>query len=159
MSNDPSVQSLDDYRRDVALFRHSVIADLIHLEPGFRGIYALLTAKSKQEHTIPGSLRRHVASETIRGWLRAYRRGGFDALVPRVRADQGASRSIPPEVVDLLCQMKDDGPELSVPLLIKQARAEHNGDDQRQLHHSMGHDRNVSLDQRIMKKTAMIEKV
>lgn len=125
MSNDPSVQSLDDYRRDVALFRHSVIADLIHLEPGFRGIYALLTAKSKQEHTIPGSLRRHVASETIRGWLRAYRRGGFDALVPRVRADQGASRSIPPEVVDLLCQMKDDGPELSVPLLIKQARAEH----------------------------------
>src|SRR5690606_4798203 len=81
--------------------------------------------KAEQEFTIPGSLRRHVAAETMRGWLRAYRRGGFDALIPRVRADHGCARSIPPQVVDLLCQLKEDSPHLSIPSLIKIARTDH----------------------------------
>ena len=76
-----------------------------------------MTKKAEQEYTIPGSLRRRVAPETMRGWLRAYRRGGFDALVPRVRADEGSSRSLPAQMVDLLCQMKDDAPELSLPIM------------------------------------------
>lgn len=115
----------DERRREVALFRYGIIADLVHLEPHHRGLYALLAKKAEQDFTIPGSLRRHVALETMRGWLRAYRRGGFDALVPRVRVDHGAARSIPSHVVDLLCQMKEDTPNLSVPLLLKTARSEH----------------------------------
>lgn len=115
----------DERRRETALFRYGVIADLVQLEPNHRGLYELLTKKAQQEYTIPGSLRRHVAAETMRGWLRAYRRGGFDALVPRVRADHGSTRSIPANVIDLLCQMKEDTPALSIPLLIKSARAEH----------------------------------
>jgi putative transposase len=116
---------LDERRREIALFRYGVIADLVQLEPHQRGLYDRLKKKAEKEYTIPGSLRRRVAAETIRGWLRAYRRGGFDALVPHVRADQGCSRSIPPCAVDLLCQMKEDAPELSIPLLIKKARTEH----------------------------------
>lgn len=116
---------IDERRREIALFRYGVIADLVHLEPHHRGLYALLAKKAEHDYTIPGSLRRHVAPETLRGWLRAYRRGGFDALVPRVRADQGSTRSIPTHVVDLLCQMKEDSPDLSIPALIKLARAEH----------------------------------
>jgi putative transposase len=54
-----------------------------------------------------------------------YRRGGFDALVPRPRADQGSTRSIPAAVVDLLCQLKDDEPALTIPLLIKRVREQH----------------------------------
>lgn len=124
-SNDPKALDTDERRREVALFRYGVIADLVHLEPHHRGLYALLVKKGEQEFNIPGSLRRRVAPETMRGWLRAYRRGGFDALVPRVRADQGCARSIPPHVVDLLCQMKEDTPELSIPSLLKAARAQH----------------------------------
>lgn len=124
-SNDPKALDTDERRREVALFRYGVIADLVHLEPHHRGLYALLTKKAQQDFTIPGSLRRHVAPETMRGWLRAYRRGGFDALVPRVRADHGCARSISPHVVDLLCQMKEDSPELSIPSLLRAARAQH----------------------------------
>lgn len=123
--NDPKALDIDERRREIALFRYGVIADLVHLEPHHRGLYALLTKKAEQEFTIPGSLRRHVAPETMRGWLRAYRRGGFDALVPRIRADHGCARSIPAHVVDLLCQMKEDSPELSIPSLLKVARAQH----------------------------------
>ena len=115
----------DERRREVALFRYGVIADLVQLEPNHRGLYALLATKAKGDYTIPGSLRRHVAPETLRGWLRDYRRGGFDALVLRVRADHGSARTIPAHVVDLLCQLKDDTPGLSIPALLKRARAEY----------------------------------
>jgi transposase InsO family protein len=64
-----------------------------------------------------------VAAETIRDWLSAYRRGGFDALRPQVRRDQGRARAIPQEVADLLCQIKDERPALSVIAVIEQARA------------------------------------
>ncbi len=124
-SHDTPTPEIDERRREIALFRYGVIADLVHLEPHHRGLYALLAKKAELDYTIPGSLRRHVAPETMRGWLRAYRQGGFDALAPRVRADQGSTRSIPMHVVDLLCQMKEDSPELSIPALIKVARADH----------------------------------
>jgi putative transposase len=124
-SNDTQGPEADERRREVALFRYGIIADLVQLEPHHRGLYALLEKKAEQDYTIPGSLRRHVAPETMRGWLRAYRRGGFDALVPRVRADHGSTRSIPLHVVDLLCQMKEDSPELSIPGLLKVAREKH----------------------------------
>lgn len=117
--------SSDERRREIALFRYGVIADLLHLAPHHRGLYAKLEDKARQDYTIPGSLRRKVAAETIRGWLRDYREGGFEALLPRVRADQGSSRSIPPAVSDLLCQLKEDSPKLSIPLLIQLARTEH----------------------------------
>ena len=124
-SNDATATVLDERRREIALFRYGIIAELVQLEPHHRGLYALLAKKAEHEYTIPGSLRRHVALETMRGWLRDYRRGGFDALVPRVRKDEGAARSIPTHVVDLLCQMKEDAHELSIPALLKLARAQH----------------------------------
>ncbi|HEY1534463.1 MAG TPA: helix-turn-helix domain-containing protein, partial [Polyangiaceae bacterium] len=89
-TNETVLADVDEARREVALFRYGVIADLTHLEPHHRGLYALLKEKAEREYTIPGSLRRRVATETIRGWLRAYRSGGFDALVPRARSDQGS---------------------------------------------------------------------
>jgi hypothetical protein len=88
-SADPQAPEIDERRREVALFRYGVIAELVQWEPHHRGLYALLAKKAEQTYTIPGSLRRHVAPETMRGWLRDHRRGGFDALAPRVRADQG----------------------------------------------------------------------
>jgi putative transposase len=118
-------RDIDPARREVALFRYGVIADLVQLKPHHRGLYALLRDKAEREYTIPGSLRRRIATETIRGWLRAYRRGGYDALVPRPRADQGSARAIPQPVVDLLCQLKEDASALSIPALIKLARDRH----------------------------------
>ena len=116
---------VNEVRREVALFRYGVIADLVQLEPHHRGLYKLLVEKAEREYTIPGSLRRRVAAETIRGWLRAYRGGGFDALVPRTRVDQGGVRAIAPRIVDLLCQLKDDDRSLSIPSLLKVAREQH----------------------------------
>jgi transposase InsO family protein len=122
---DPRLAADAQRRQEVALFRYGLIADLVQLPANHRGLYKLLQTKAEQSYAIPGSLRRHVAAETIRGWLRDYREGGFDALLPKVRSDLGSARAIPPRVVDLLCELKDQQPELSIPLVIKKARQEH----------------------------------
>jgi putative transposase len=111
-----------DRRHAIALFRYGLIADLVRLQPGSKGLYALLTQKAAGEYTIPGSSRTRVAEETIRDWLKAYRRGGFEALLPKPRADRGQARSLPPEVVDALLDTKEGNPKLSVQLVIREAR-------------------------------------
>jgi putative transposase len=122
---DPMLVADAERRKQVALFRYGLIADLVQLPANHRGLYKLLTDKAAREYEIPGTLRRHVAAETLRGWLRDYRRGGFDALLPKVRSDLGTARAIPTKVVDLLCELKDQEPQLSLPLVIAKARKEH----------------------------------
>lgn len=109
-------------RKTIALFRYGVIADLIHLPLGSSGITALLQEKADREYTIPGSCRTRVAAQTIRGWLGCYRRGGFDALLPKPRADRGRARHLPVDAADLLICIKQQHPELPVRAVIAQAR-------------------------------------
>ena len=106
----------------VALFRYGLIADLLHLPPGHRRLQAQLREKADREYDIPGSSRRRVAAETLRDWLYAYRRGGFDALKPRPRRDTGHTRALPQAVADALCTLKEAHPAFSVAMLIATAR-------------------------------------
>ena len=112
----------DDLRQAIALFRYSVIADLVHLPLGTPGIGDKLRDKASQPYTIPGSERTHVAAETIRGWIRLYRYGGFEALYPKPRTDRGQPRRLPPEVAERLIALKVDNPAWSVRAVIKAAR-------------------------------------
>ena len=116
--NDPET----DRRQAIGLFRYGLIAELVPLPPGGKGLYARIAAKAALDYTIPGSTRTRVAAETIRDWLKAYRRGGFDALLPKARADRGQSRALPAAVVEALLSAKEDNPNLSVQLVIRQAR-------------------------------------
>ncbi len=109
----------------VALFRYGLIADLLHVPPGHRTLHAHLREKADREYEIPGSARRRVAAETLRDWLYAYRRGGFDALKPRPRRDTGHTRVLPPAVADQLCVLKEAHPAFSVAMLIATARQHH----------------------------------
>ena len=111
----------DDARQAVALFRYGLIADLAHLPPGTPGMGGRLRAKAARDYAIPGTDRTRVAAETMRHWLTAYRRGGFDALLPKGRADRGRARRLPPEVAEMLVAIKEDGPGLSVRAVIDAA--------------------------------------
>jgi putative transposase len=119
----------DKTREEIALFRYGLIADLVHREPAEKGLYPLLREKAERAYEIPGSRRTRVAAETIRDWLSAYRRGGFEALRPQVRRDLGCARAIPQQIADLLCQIKDERPALSVGAVIEQARSMGAADD------------------------------
>lgn len=110
-------------RREVALFRYGLIADLIHLPPATQGLYRRIEDKAGAEYTIPGTTRTRVAAETIRDWLKRYRAGGFDALVPKPRADRGRARTIPDAIAERLVAIKEQHPKFSVPVVIEHARA------------------------------------
>ena len=75
----------EELRQRVAVFRYGVIAEIVQQPAGTLGLYAMMVEKAQHEYEIPGSKRQRIATETIRGWVRDYRRGGFDALQPRPR--------------------------------------------------------------------------
>ena len=112
----------DEYRQALALFRYGLIAEFLQWPPGRRGLYARLAEKAGVDYTIPGSTRTRVAPETLRHWLKDYRRGGFDALLPKGRADRGRSRALPQALADALTSLKDEQPGLSIPQLIRAVR-------------------------------------
>lgn len=115
--------SKEQLQQQVALFRYGVIADFVHLESGSKGLYALIKKKAAQHYTIPGSKRTRIAEETIRSWLKKYRKGGFDSLLPKERQDRGKARRLPQVIQDALLAIKEENPELTVPLVIKKAQA------------------------------------
>ena len=136
---DPRHDAEERLRREVALFRYGLIADLVHLPPGTAGIRDRLRAKAEHQYTIPGTLRTRVAAETLRDWLQHYRRGGFDALYPKPRADLGRPRRLPPEVAELLIAVKTAHPCWSVRQVIDGAGASGQLPDGVRLAHSTVH--------------------
>lgn len=112
----------EQYRQALALFRYGLIAEFTHLPAGSPGLYARLREKANADYVIPGTTRTRVAPETLRHWLKDYRRGGFDALLPKGRADRGRSRALPQAVADALMSLKDEQPRLSIPQLIGAVR-------------------------------------
>lgn len=113
----------EDRGQRIALFRYGLIADLTDREVGQRGLYVKLREKAGRSYSIPYSRRTRVAEETLRDWLIAWRRGGFEALRPKPRGDLGQTRGIPGPVADLLVNIKDEKHSLSVVQVIERARA------------------------------------
>lgn len=76
---------MHDWRESEALHRYAVIREAAdeRLKPSERG--ALVRAAAARLHPDPfGHLRSHGRS-TLDDWIRAYRRGGFEALKPKLR--------------------------------------------------------------------------
>lgn len=110
----------DGYRRDVGLFRYSLIREVA--DPGLskaeRG--ALVRELADMDHAGPGGETLRVGRSTLDRWVRAYRQGGFDALVPAPRV--GGSR-VPASVLDLAVALKTEAPARSA-VLVAQILAE-----------------------------------
>ena len=108
---------------EIALFRYGLIADVLRLDPGSRGIYDQLRHKAAEEYCIPGSSRTRVAAETLRAWVKLYRKRGFAGLYPKPRSDRGTARNIPADIVDLLLELKQQSPKLTVRQVITAAKS------------------------------------
>lgn len=87
--------STDDRRQAVALFRYSLIREAADPALGARERGALVRALAERDHLGPTGERVRVSRNTLDRWIAAWRRGGFDALLPdprvgRPRVDVGA---------------------------------------------------------------------
>lgn len=112
----------EDLREKIALFRHSVIRDLVSAPLAKGEKERLLRELSEREWEIPGTNRTRIGRTTIRDWMGLYEAMGFDGLKPRPRLDAGMSRAIPEAVQDLLLALRKERPKASVVSIIRAVR-------------------------------------
>lgn len=77
---------MDDWRHEEALFRYGLIAGVLDARISNAERGALVRALALRLHAHPSGDLRRVGRSTVDDWIRAYRRGGFAALVPKQRA-------------------------------------------------------------------------
>ena len=75
---------------------------------------AVIRDRAERAHAIPGSRRTRIAAQTLRDWIRIYRRSGFDGLMPKARSDRARPRRMSPDVIETLLAVKRGAPDLSV---------------------------------------------
>ncbi len=98
---------MQDRHRDIALFRYSLIREAADpaLSAAERG--RLVRYLAARDHAGPNGERVRVGRSTLDRWIRAWRAGGFDALVPEARAAEPVT---PTEVLDLAVALKLERP-------------------------------------------------
>ena len=111
---------MDAQAEKIALFRYGLVASLV-LEPLPRG-ELLRRAREIAERTyeIPGSKRISLSPETLLKWARLYRQAGFEALRRKPRQDRGQSRSITPQLAELIERLKRENPHRAGTTLLRE---------------------------------------
>jgi transposase InsO family protein len=106
-------------KRAIALWRVGVLGPLVsaRLSHGDRQAYFDSAAARTHEH--PDGRAVQVAAATIESWYYAYRRGGFEALLPKSREDRHRSRAVPGDLCELLVRAKRERPRRSIRRLIR----------------------------------------
>jgi putative transposase len=97
----------DDRRQAVALFRYSLIREAADPALSVRERGALVRALADRDHLGPAGERVRVSRNTLDRWIRAWRTGGFDALLPDPRV--GRPR-VAAELLELAVTLKREQP-------------------------------------------------
>jgi putative transposase len=93
--------------RAIGLFRYSVIREAADRRLSTKQRGRLVRALAEREHAGPFGDPVRISRATIDRWIRDWRRGGFDALVPNPRR---VSPRTPVDVLDLAVALKTEVP-------------------------------------------------
>ena len=110
-----------EQQQEIALMRYGAIAPLIAgLDDGYpsqNAFYEEIAAKG-----IPGpdGKLRHYAPATIEKWYLSYKKYGFDALIPKARADAGSSRKLDDDLQEQIRYLKTNYPRMSAAAIFRQ---------------------------------------
>lgn len=102
---------------DKALLRFQVISAYLAADPPRGQRRKILRQLAKRTWLLENGEAMRVKAETIRYWLRRYRRGGFEALKDKPRAARG-QQAIPPDLIETACRLKREVPERTLERLI-----------------------------------------
>lgn len=103
-----------DRRRDVGLFRYSLVRDVASMSPRRRGL--AIRELAAREHLTPWGERVRVSRVTLDRWVRAWREGGFEALVPAAR--EGVPRTAA-RLLELAVALKREAPERTAAQIVR----------------------------------------
>jgi len=110
----------DEDRTKEALFRHAILGDLLSRKLRWGELCPSLTELSQQTFEDNLGRPRRIARKTLEEWFYKYRHGGFEALKPEPRSDQGHSRTLTPELQQLICDLKREDPGRSARLILRE---------------------------------------
>jgi hypothetical protein len=111
---------MDAKAEKIALFRYGLIAPLV-LEALPRGEPTRRAEEiAARQYEIPGSHRTSISVDTLLDWALRYRNGGFEALAPQPRLDRGKSRTITPQLADLIERLKRENPHRTGTTLLRE---------------------------------------
>jgi transposase InsO family protein len=109
---------IDDRRREVALFRESIL-DELHSEERERGdLSARIAELAARTFETPWGKVRSFTERTLWEWWSRYQRQGLLGLVPKLRSDKGHSRQITPEILEAAIQARREVPSRSTKTLL-----------------------------------------
>src|SRR5438132_8043991 len=115
MSRRKCMSQADDERRRraerarrVGLFRYELIQDVIDPALPARQRGRMVRELAETSHVDPFGARIQVSRQTIDRWIRWWRTGGFEALVP---TPARVSARTPAEVLEIAVALKRENPE------------------------------------------------
>lgn len=107
MSRSRSAREQQEWRREVALFRYTLVREPADPSLSSRERGRLVRELAGREHTGPDGRAVRVGRTTLDDWIRAYRAGGYEALVPRPRR---VTPRTPARVIELVIALKRERP-------------------------------------------------
>lgn len=107
---------------DEALFRYQLVAEIRAYLVARRPLAEAITIVLRLTHRDLLGRDRRLSARTLYRWLRAFERGGLEALEPELRPHVADSTILAPALLDFLRLEKKADEEASVPELLRRAR-------------------------------------
>ena len=112
-------------QQEIALMRYGAIAPLIAgLDENYPSKTAFYNEISNKGLVGPDGSVHHYAPATIEKWYLDYQNQGFDALVPKSRADAGMSRKLDDELQERIRYFKTNYPRMSAAAIYRQLKTD-----------------------------------
>lgn len=112
-------------QQEIALMRYAAIAPLIAgLDENYKNKTAFYLEASEKGILGPDARIHHYAPSTIERWYLDYQKHGFDALIPKGRADAGMSRKLDEELKERIRFFKTNYPRMSASAIYRQLRSD-----------------------------------
>lgn len=108
-------------QHDTALMRYSVISPIIGgLPQEYSSLDAFYRDAAKKGAVSPDGTVKHFSAATIERWYRNYKNGGFDALIPQGRVDEGKPRKLDADLQEQIKYLKHNYPRMSASAIFRQ---------------------------------------
>jgi putative transposase len=96
-----------DRAQEIGLFRWQIVGEATDVSLSARERGRLVRALAEREHLTPDGRRVRVTRTTLDRWIRAYREGGFDGLVP---APRRVANTTPERLLELAVALRREQP-------------------------------------------------
>lgn len=114
-----------ELKQEIALMRYGAISPLITgLDERYQSQNDFYLETSAKGIPGPDGRVRHYAPTTIEKWYLNYKKYGFDALIPKARADAGRSRRLDDELQEQIRCLKTNYPRMSAASIYRQLDAD-----------------------------------